>query len=365
MKLLRFLLFVTLLCCAAGAAFRVGSHAQTPADQDDDVIRTESDVTTVLLNASDKQNHMITTLREDDLRVLEDGVAQKLFTFQRETDRPLSIALLIDVSASEEHTLPEEKAAARAFIETIMRSSKDLAAIIPFADHAFLEQRLTANVINIYQALGRVEVALPSYPGSGPPISGIASGPGLAEPRQGSTAIWDAISLSASEILARNRGARRRAVILLTDGEDTSSRLTRAEAINSALQAETVIYVIGIGEGKIEAGFRDTLNTIADRTGGRAFFPKKGADLHAAFEQIQDELRSQYLIAYSSTNKNRDGAFRKTQIEIVNPELRKEQLKLRYRPGYFARPLNPFRQINYCLHGASLASPAEDRAIFL
>jgi VWFA-related protein len=307
------------------------------------VIRTESDVTTILLNASDKQNRMITTLREEDVRVLEDGAPQKVFTFQRETDRPLSIALLIDVSASEEHTLPDEKAAARSFIETIIRSGKDLGAIIPFTDHAFLEQQLTANVINIYQALERVDVALPSYTGSGVPISGIASGPGLAEPRQGSTAIWDAISLSASRILARNPGVRRRAIILLTDGEDTSSRLSSTEAINAALQAETVIYVIGIGEGRVEAGFRDTLNRIADRTGGRAFFPKKGADLHTAFEQIQVELRSQYLIAYSSTNHNRDGSFRKTQIEILNPELRKEQLKLRYRPGYFARGLGPSR----------------------
>ena len=345
MNRLLFLLFVTLLCCAAGAAFRVESQsqAQTPAGQDDDVIRTESDLTTVLLNASDKQNHMITTLREEDIRVLEDGVPQKLFTFQRETDRPLAIAFLIDVSASEERTLPDEKAAARAFIETIMRSNKDVAAVIPFTDHAFLEQGLTANVINIYQAFGLVEVALPSYSGPGPPLSGIASGPGLAEPRPGTTAIWDAIALSSSEVLARNRGVRRRAIILLTDGEDTSSRMTSAAAINSALQAETVIYVIGIGEGQIGGWFRDTLNTVADRTGGRAFYPKRGADLHAAFEQIQDELRSQYLIAYSSTNKTRDGSFRKTKIEIVNPELSKTQIKLRYRPGYFARALNPSR----------------------
>lgn len=351
MKRLRLLLFVTLLACSAGVAFRVRSQTptktpaeqQTPVDQDEDVIRTESDVTTILLNASDKQNRMITTLREEDVRVLEDGVAQKLFAFQRETDRPLSIALLIDVSSSEERTLPDEKAAARSFIETIVRSNKDLAAIIPFTDRAFLEQRLTANVLNIYKALERVEIAAPSYSGSGPPISGIASGSGLAEPREGTTAIWDAVSVTASEILASNRGPRRRAIILLTDGQDNSSRMRDTDAINAALQAETVIYAIGIGEDKIAGGYRETLTSIADRTGGRAFFPKKGADLHTAFEQIQDELRSQYLIAYSSSNKNRDGSFRKTRIEIVNPELRKEQLKLRYRPGYFARALNPFR----------------------
>ncbi len=268
-------LVLCLLCSSLTAAARVQTQ-QYP----DDVIRTETDLTNVLLTATDKQNRLITTLREEDVRVLEDGVPQKLFTFQRETDRPLSIAFLIDVSASEERTLPDEKAAARSFIETIIRSNRDQAAIIPFTDHAFLEQALTGNVINIYQALERVEVALPSYPGSGPRIGGIASGPGIAEPREGTTAIWDAIIVSASEVLAHAPGARRRAIILLTDGQDTSSRMSRRLAIDRALEAEIVIYVIGIGEGV----FKDELNAVAERTGGRAFFPKKRADLHTAFE---------------------------------------------------------------------------------
>ena len=98
----------------------------------DDVLRVESDLTNLLFTATDKNNRYITTLQESDLRVLEDGVPQKLFTFQRETDRPLSIAFLIDVSISEEKTLPDEKAAARIFIENVIQSSKDQAAIIPF-----------------------------------------------------------------------------------------------------------------------------------------------------------------------------------------------------------------------------------------
>ena len=331
---------IALVLSLFAGTFTVGSRAQTPQDQED-VIRTETDVTNVLLTATDKHNRLITTLREEDLRVLEDGVPQKLFTFQRETDRPLAIAILIDVSASEERTLPDEKAAARSFIETIIRSSKDQAAIIPFTDYAYLEQALSNNVLGIYQALERVEVALPSYVGTGPPIRGIASRPGgIAEPREGSTAIWDAITVSASEILARSPGQRRRAIILLTDGQDTSSRMTRSAAIDKALEAETVIYAIGIGDSKFEGVDKGALNTVAERTGGRAFFPKKGADLSTAFAEIDQELRSQYLIAYSSSNKNRDGAFRQTRIEIVNPDLSKDQLKLRYRPGYFAKPLH-------------------------
>ncbi|MGI9164970.1 MAG: VWA domain-containing protein [Pyrinomonadaceae bacterium] len=313
--------------------------AQTPSDPED-VIRVETDVTNLLFTATDKQRRFITGLRQEDIRVLEDGVPQQLFTFQRETDRPLSIAFLIDVSASEERTLPQEKAAARSFIETIIQSSKDQAAIIPFTGSAFLEQALTRDVLRIYRALESVEVAMPSYLGSGRPISGIASGPGMkAPPREGSTAIWDAIVVTASEVLTKTPGQRRRAIILLTDGQDTTSRLLRSEAIDRALEAETIVYAIGIGDDKYGGVDRDALRTVAERTGGRAFFPKKEVDLKTAFAEIEQELRTQYLIAYSSTNKKRDGAYRQVHIEISNPELQKEKLKLRHRPGYFAKPL--------------------------
>ncbi|MCU1268217.1 MAG: von Willebrand factor type [Acidobacteria bacterium] len=339
----RLLASIALALALLAGTVPIALRAQTPQDQDD-VIRTETNLTNILLTATDKHNRLITNLREEDLRVLEDGVPQKLFTFQRETDRPLSIAFLIDVSASEERTLPDEKAAARTFIETIIRSTKDEAAIIPFTDYAYLEQALTRNVLGIYQALERVEVALPSYVGTGRPISGIASKPGgVASPREGSTAIWDAITVSAKEILARSPGLRRRAIILLTDGQDTSSRMTKNEAVDQALDAETVIYAIGIGDSRFEGVNRGVLNSLAESTGGRAFFPKKGTDLNAAFAEIEQELRSQYLLAYSSSNKNRNGAFRQTRVELVNTQLFKDPLKLRYRPGYFAKPLNSGR----------------------
>jgi Ca-activated chloride channel family protein len=324
--------------------------AQSPTDQDE-VIRVETDLTNLFFTAANKQNRFITTLREEDVRLTEDGVAQTILTFQRETDRPLSIAFLIDVSASEERTLPQEKAAARAFIETVIQSSKDQAAIIPFTGSAFLEQDLTRDVLSIYRALERVEVAMPAYLGSGRPISGIASGPGMkATPREGTTAIWDAVAVTAGEVLSPNQGRkvqtqqgqnqRRRAIILLTDGQDTTSRLLRSEAINRALEAETVIYAIGIGDNKYDGIDKDALNAVAAATGGRAFFPKREADLKDAFSEIEQELRSQYLIAYSSTNKRRDGTYRQMRIDITNSELQKEKLKLRYRPGYFANPLS-------------------------
>ena len=314
------------------------SAAQTPPSQDIDVIRTETDLTGLLFTATDKNNRYLTTLQQGDIRVLEDGVPQTLFTFQRETDRPLSIAFLIDVSGSEERTLPDEKAAARTFVENVIRSSKDQAAIIPFEGYAHLEQPLTRDVLSIYHALESVEVAYPSYLGGAPPIGGISSGPGtIAPPQEGSTAIWDSVAVTCKEVLARSLGQRRRAIILLTDGIDTSSRLLRSEAVDRAILFETVIYAIGIGDKSEEGIKKGVLKDIAERTGGRAFFPRKQEDLTAAFKEIEQELRSQYLLAYSSTNKKRDGSFRRMSIEITNPELRRQQLKLRYRPGYFAK----------------------------
>jgi VWFA-related protein len=324
------LVVVVLLCCVAG----VGAQN---VDQDD-VIRVESELTNLPLTVTDKDRRFVTTLRAEDLRVLEDGVPQTLFTFQRETDRPLAIAFLIDVSGSQEVTLPDEKAAARLFIENVIKSNRDQIAIVPFTGSAYLEQELTRDVLKVYQTLQRVEIALPAYIGSGRPLSGIPTGPRLpATPPEGTTAIWDAVALTSNNVLAKSTGVRRRAIILLTDGYDTTSRLSSKVAVDRALAAETVIYAIGIGDSKALGVDRGPLKSLAERTGGRAFFPDKKFDLNAAFAEIEQELRTQYLIAYSSTNKKRDGAYRKITIEITNPELRQQKLELRHRPGYFAK----------------------------
>lgn len=303
----------------------------------DDVIRTDTDVTNLPFTAMDKERRFITTLKAEDLRVLEDGVPQQLFTFQRETDRPLAIAFLIDVSFSQETTLPSEKAAARTFIEKVIDSHKDQIAIIPFTGLAYLEQPMTRDLLSAYQVLERIEVAVPAYLGAGRPLTGIPTGPGLpAPPEEGTTAIWDAVALTSTNVLANAQGLRRRAIILLTDGLNTTGRLSQKEAINRALGAEAVVYAIGIGSSR-DGIDRGVLRDVAQRTGGRAFFPDKKFDLNAAFAEIEKELRTQYLIAYSSTNKKRDGAYRKISIEITNPEMKKEKLEIRHRPGYYAK----------------------------
>ncbi|HYW71493.1 MAG TPA: VWA domain-containing protein [Pyrinomonadaceae bacterium] len=309
-----------------------------PPDQDVDVIRTETDLTNLLFTATDRNNRYITTLQQNDIRVLEDGAPQTIFTFQRETDRPLAIAFVIDVSISEERTLPDEKSAARTFIENVIRSDRDQAAIIPFEGYAHIEQGLTRDMLSIYHALENVEVAFPAYNGTAPALGATISGPGtLAPPKEGTTAIWESIAVACRNVLARSLQQRRRAIILLTDGQDTSSRIPRSTAIDTAIQSETVIYAIGIGDKKYDGINRKVLEEITEKTGGRAFFPKKSTDMVSAFQEIEQELRSQYLIAYSSTNKTHDGKFRSMKIEVTNPALAKDKLNLRYRPGYFAK----------------------------
>ncbi len=303
--------------------------------QEDEVVRVETDLTNILFTAVDKQKRFITTLRQEDVSIMEDGRPQEIFTFARQTDLPLSLAILIDTSVSEERTLPIEKAAAASFVDAVLRPNKDEMAVISFTGDATLEQGLTGSASRVRRALDGVEFVPPSgYIGNGqvagtPPISG--------DSRQGSTAIWDAVLVTSDEVLSEASDKTRRAIILLTDGNDTSSRKSIDHAIESAARADAVVYAIGIGDEYYDSINKGALRKISERTGGRAFFPDSESELRDAFEQIQLELRSQYLVAYSPTNKNRDGTFRHVQIEITNPELRKQSLRLTYRQGYFPK----------------------------
>ncbi|HEY0078320.1 MAG TPA: VWA domain-containing protein [Pyrinomonadaceae bacterium] len=311
----------------------------TTLQDDDDVERVETDVTNVLFTAIDKNKRFITTLTQQDVRVTEDGVPQEIFTFQRETDRPLSLAILVDTSASQERTLPEEKRAARVFVDAVIRPGKDEVAVVSFTGDATLEQGLTGNASRIRGAIDRIEFVPPSgYMGGGVMVPGTPPISGTNQARAGSTAIWDALWVTSKEILSDTSDKTRRAIILLSDGVDTSSRLKMTEAIDHAIKSDAVIYSIGIGDSFNFDGVEEaSLRKVSERTGGRAYFPRDESDLRAAFAQIQQELRSQYLVAYSPTNKKKDGSYRQVKIEVVNPEMRKQNLRLTYRQGYFAK----------------------------
>jgi len=306
--------------------------------ESDEVVRVETNLTNIFFTAADKSKRFVNTVKREDIRILEDGQPQEIFTFQQNIDLPLSVAILIDTSGSEERTLPDEKAAARSFIEDVVRPNRDEAAVVSFTGEVTLEQGFTGNIERIRRAIDRVEFVPPAgYIGGGvvvgstPPISG------TNQMLAGSTAIWDAVWATSNELLSESAENTRRAIILLTDGEDTISSVRMHEAISRAQKADAFIYAVGIGDmyrGGVDEG---ALRKISEQTGGRAYFPRNERELREAFTQIQRDLREQYLVAYSPSNKARDGSYRRIEIEIVNPELRKQNLKLNYRPGYFSK----------------------------
>ena len=309
---------------------------EMPQDSDE-VVRVETNLTSIFFTAADKNKRFISTLKKEDVRVLEDGQTQEIFTFQQNTDLPLSAAILIDCSASEERTLPDEKAAARSFLEAVLRPGKDEAAIVSFTGEVTLEQGFTGSLERLRRAIDRVDFVPPAgYIGGGIVVGGT---PPISDTNQalaGSTAIWDAVWATSNELLQDSADNSRRAIILLTDGEDTISQVKMHDAIERAQKADALIYTIGIGDSYNFGVNEGALRKIAEQTGGLAYFPHSERELREAFAQIQRDLREQYLLAYSPLNKSRDGSYRRIQIEITNPDLRK-QLKLNYRAGYFAK----------------------------
>lgn len=314
-----------------------------PIEEDDAVEKVETESVNVLFTAQDRNRKLILTLKPEDIRILENGQVQAVSAFSRQIDLPLSLAILIDTSASQERTLPEEKSAAISFVESVIRPTKDEVSVVSFTGESTLEQGMTNNLTRLRRAIERVEFIPPSgYLGRGvvvnsgrvpgtPPISG------TNQQIQGSTAIWDSIWITSSDVLGPAPERTRRAIILLSDGYDTFSKKKLDEAVQAALRAEAVIYSIGIGDNFYDGVDEGSLKRISERTGGRAYFPRDENELRQAFKQIQEEMRSQYLIAYEPTNRALDGSYRKIDIQIVNPELEKQKVRLSHRQGYFAK----------------------------
>jgi VWFA-related protein len=348
----KFLVLLTAIAFVAWFAASAGADAQqmppnpptttttsptpTPTpNPDDEIIKIDTEVVNVLFTAQDRGRRLLTNLKQEDIRIFEDGKEQEMTAFSRQIDLPLSLAILIDVSGSQERTLPEEKAAAISFLETVVRPAKDEVAVISFTGEATLEQGMTNNLPRLRRSIDKVRFVPPAgYIGGGvstgtPPINGGSL--------QGSTAIWDAIWVTSDEILGPAPERTRRAIILLSDGVNTSGQKKLDEAVQAALRSEAIIYSIGIGDDFQFGVDRGSLNKISERTGGRAYFPKDEGELRTAFRQIQEEMRSQYLIAYEPTNQNRDGSYRRIEVQLVNPALQKDKVKLTHRQGYFAK----------------------------
>ncbi len=297
--------------------------AESEEPQDDQVIKLGANLVTVPFNITDKQNRFINDLTKDDIELLEDNKPQEIFSFDRQTDIPLTIAMLIDISGSQEYTLPQEIIAGKKFFEKVLRK-KDLGAVVTFEGDSVLVQDLTSNVEKLKRALDDVRMpTIPAFiPGrtGTPPINGGSN--------IGSTAMFDSIYSTSADLLSREAG--RRVIILVGDGYDTSSRVKMKEAIERTWRSEIIVYSIGIGYSSINQG---DLKKVASETGGRAFFPRSAEDLEKAYLQIEEDLRSQNILAYQSANEVRDGSFRTIQLRVKN----RKDLTVRHRRGYFAK----------------------------
>jgi VWFA-related protein len=318
-----------------------------PIDEEEGIVKVDTEVVNVLFTAQDKSRRLLLNLKPEDIRVFENGQPQEISAFSRQIDLPLSLAILIDTSASQERTLPEEKAAAMSFIESVIRPAKDEVSILSFTGESTLEQGMTNNIARLRRAIERVEFVPPSgYLGGGvvtnsgrtpgtPPISG------GNQITQGSTAIWDSIWVTSEEVLGPAPEKTRRAIILLTDGVNTYGMKKLDDAVQAAQRAEAVVYAIGIGDNFYYGVDEGALKKITERTGGRAYFPRDEGELREAFKQIQEEMRSQYLVAYEPANRALDGSYRKIELQLANPELQRQKIQLTHRQGYFAKTEKP------------------------
>lgn len=292
----------------------------------DDAVRLGTDLVNLLFTAIDRNNRSISDIRQEEVTVFEDGRPQQIFTFKRETTLPINIAILMDLSGSQEYTFPQEKLAAGEFLRSIIRPGKDSASILTFQDDVELVQGLTSRLETLQRAFDEIQYARRFGPGT---------------TRRQATALYDAVYIAADEVLGRqldrrsatDDAATRRAIILLTDGVDNASVRKLDETIDRAWRSGVIIYSVGIGDRFRFEGIReDVLRRMSEETGGRAYFPRGPDDLLENFRQIENELRSQYLVAYQPSDPTRDGRFRRIEVRVGG----RTDARVIHRRGYYA-----------------------------
>jgi VWFA-related protein len=299
--------------------------------QDEPVIKVDVSIVNILCSVHNKSNGLVGNLEKKDFQILEDGKAQEIKYFTRETDLPLTIGLLVDTSGSQERLLEPERRAASQFFSKVLRP-KDLAFLMQFGAEAELLQDDTSSPKLLMEGLRQLHMSVP--------VGGLHPGPVPTRQSQAGTILFDAVYLAADEKLKGEVG--RKAMVLITDGVDTGSRYSIAKAIEAAQKADSIIYSIdyedraayGGGFGTISlgggGGERD-LGRMSNETGGRVFKVDRKNSLDDIFREIQEEMRSQYAIGYTSTNPKKDGSYRKIEIKVGEKDY-----KVQARKGYYA-----------------------------
>src|ERR1700689_508976 len=298
------------------------------AQDDTTTLKVDVSLVNIMFNVRDKKGGLVGNLNKDDFKVFEDGKEQPAKYFNRETDLPLTIGLLIDVSGSQMNLIEIEKNAAYQFFGTVLRK-QDLAFLISFGEESELLQDYPNSPKLLRPGLDGLHVS------SG--VGGIGPGPVPTAGQPRGTVLYDAVYVASADELKGQVG--RKVLVLITDGEDEGSKYKISQAIEAAQKADAIIYgfyyvdrAFYMGHGMVFGGGSDSaLRQMSEDTGGHVFHIDRKTTLQDAFTELQEEMRSQYALGYTPTNPAKDGTFRKIEVKTGNKDW-----KVQARKGYYA-----------------------------
>jgi VWFA-related protein len=296
-------------------------QAQSQNPQNPPTIKTEVTLVNLFATVRDKNKRVVTDLKKEDFQIAEDGRPEQVAFFSHEVTMPITLGLLLDTSGSEQFMLGAVQEAGGRFLRRVMRKG-DEAMVISFDTDVDLLSDFTDDKGILDRAINKARINSPGggYAGGNPGPIGSSNVVG--------TALYDAIYLACAEKL--NGEAGRKAIVLVTDVNDVGSKVRLEEAIESAQRTDTVIHVLVVYDPR-EGGNVGVAHKLADETGGRVIVVNSEKKLEEAFDQISEELRSQYTLGYYPTNSAKDGKFRKVKVDVANHEL-----KVLTRKGYYA-----------------------------
>ncbi|HEY0784232.1 MAG TPA: VWA domain-containing protein [Acidobacteriaceae bacterium] len=338
------------LCLAGGQALHAqaapspdappSSSAPPPADEDQDgpvtTLKVQTSLVSLYFTVKDKRGGLVPTMTQQDCTVFENKEPQKLRSFAAEANQPLTLGILLDTSGSQTNVLQMEQQTGGAFLKRILRQ-KDEAFLISFDVDVNLLQDYTSNASRLARAMEKAEINTAGGNGSAG-IPGIGQGPVPTQGAPKGTLLYDAVYLASGDKLRTETG--RKALILLTDGEDEGSRYKIQQAIEAAQKANAIIYVLLIADRGVYAGSMmgytgaSAMRKLTEETGGRMIdVGNNGRKMEDAFAQIEAELRTQYVATYTPANQNMDGSYRPIAVQCKG-----DGLKVQVRKGYYALP---------------------------
>jgi VWFA-related protein len=314
-------------CIAAMVAWSLAAPAmpQEPKAQEpqkqDQAIKSQVTLVNLFATVRDKNRRIVTGLKQDDFKIAEDNQDQKIAFFSQEVALPITMALLLDTSGSEQDNLGAIQEAGSSFLRRILRKG-DEALVMSFDSDVDLLSDFTDDRAQLDRAVHRSRINIPSG-------GSIGGNPGPVGSRQiTGTALYDAIYLACSEKLTSEAG--RKAIVIVTDAQDEGSKVRLEEAIEAAQRTDTVIHILLVADPRYGAN-SGVADKLSKETGGRMISVRSEKKLMEAFDEISEELRNQYTLGYYPSNSARDGKFRKIKVETVNHDL-----KVLARRGYYA-----------------------------